>query len=139
MRDLPAIRYALADQLAARLGVGVYPYPPGTPRPPCGVLHTDPAVYVEPHEAHVRGLMTVHYVLELLVGAVDDPNAHEQLDMWIGPVVDTIEPENDSQTLGGLVSHCTLERISGVTARDVGPVRYLGATVDIAVRRPITT
>lgn len=137
MQDLPLIRRRLAELLADRLGIPVYAYPPASPRPPCVTVHADPGVYIEPHQAMVRGLAAIHLVLTVVVGAVDDQTAHEQLDLLLGPIVDVLEPAGGSQTLSGLVSDCAVDRIAGVTAHEIGTVRHLACAVDVTVRLPL--
>jgi hypothetical protein len=133
--DLTLIRHRLAERLSTVLGEPIYRHPTDSPAAPCGVLHaaSDPA-YVEPHDAMHRGLATINLVLELLVPYVDPQSAHDQLDEWVPVVIDTLEPSGTSETLDGLVHHCTVRQVSGVAARDVAGTRLLGLEITVAVR-----
>ena len=129
---ISAIRTALATNLATISGLRTSSYVPDDPNPPVAIIEPSSIEY---DTTFGRGLDTMSYSVNVLVGRVSDRTAQASLDAYCSSqgtssVKTAIESD---RTLGGIVSDCRVVRLSSYGQVTVGDTIYLAAEFAVQV------
>jgi hypothetical protein len=140
--NLTDVRQAIADQLGSIDGVRVYATQPDQLAVPAGgaIVVQPAAAYVDYVQAMSGGLSELRYTLLVVAARTSERSAQARLDELLSAglgetrsVYDALKPNDDPQTLGGVVQDVGLMTASAPTALEAGEVTYLAAEIDIRV------
>ena len=126
-----AIRIAIAQSLSIIPGLRTSDFVPDNPSPPMAVVEPTTIDY---DQTFGRGLDSLNFTINVVVGRVSDRVAQNELDSYINSSGDksvkrAVELD---RTLGGLVQDCRVTGLTSYGSVSIGDNTYLSA--EFAVR-----
>ena len=132
MATISQLRTALATNLATIPGLRTSAYVPDDPNPPIAIIEPSG---IDFDTTFGRGLDSLTFSINVLVGRVSDRTAQASLDSYCssqGSYSVKTAVESD-RTLGGYASDCRVTRLSSYGQVTVGDTIYLAAEFAVQV------
>lgn len=132
MATITELRTALAANLATIPGLRTSAYVPDDPNPPIAII--EPST-IEFDTTFGRGLDTLSFTINIMVGRASDRTAQTSLDSYCnsqGTYSVKTAVESD-RTLNGYASDCRVTRLSSYGQVTVGDTIYLAAEFAVQV------
>jgi len=132
MASITELRTGLATNLATISGLRTTAEMVDSPNPPIGIIAFD---RVEYHQAYKNGMATYRFVVQVIVGRVDERNAQRYLDAYCsttGASSVLLAIESD-KTLGGKAFDCFVSEMSNYGSINIGENTYLAAEFQVQV------
>lgn len=132
MASITELRAGIAANLATISGLRTSSEIPDNPNPPIAVVAFDRVSY---HQAYRNSTADYRFVVQVIVGRVDERNAQRALDTYCSTsgassVVLAIESD---KTLGGKAFDCFVSEMSNYGSISVGENIYLAAEFQVQV------
>ena len=139
--DVTTIREGIKTNLSVISGLAVHPVMGGSVNPPAALIQ--PADdFIDYHTANAKGLCTIRFNLQLLVGRQDERRAQEALDAYLSAgtgetksVVDAIEAD---KTLNGSCAECIVTGAGPYFSVDQGEMTLGSAILNLTTYAPRT-
>ena len=132
MASIAELRQGIATNLATISGLRVSEFIPDNPNPPIAIVQFDRAQY---HLDMGNGMTEYSFVVQLIVGRVDERTAQRNLDAYCSSsgsssVLLAVE---SNRTLNGNAFDCVVTEMSSYGPVLVNDTTYLGAEFQIRV------
>lgn len=132
MASIAELRQGIATNLATISGLRVSEFIPDNPNPPIAIVQFDRAQY---HLDMGNGMTEYSFVVQLIVGRVDERTAQRNLDAYCSSsgsssVLLAVE---SNRTLNGKAYDCVVTEMSSYGPVLVNDTTYLGAEFQIRV------
>lgn len=132
MASIAELRQGIATNLATISGLRVSEFIPDNPNPPIAIVQFDRAQY---HLDMGNGMTEYSFVVQLIVGRVDERTAQRNLDAYCSSsgsssVLLAVE---SNRTLSGKAFDCVVTEMSSYGPVLVNDTTYLGAEFQIRV------
>ena len=132
MASIAELRQGIATNLATISGLRVSEFIPDNPNPPIAIVQFDRAQY---HLDMGNGMTEYSFVVQLIVGRVDERTAQRNLDAYCSSsgsssVLLAVE---SNRTLNGTAFDCVVTEMSSYGPVLVNDTTYLGAEFQIRV------
>lgn len=132
MASIAELRTAIATNLATIPGLRTSEFIPDNPSPPIAVVQFDRAQY---HLDMRNGMAEYNFVVQLIVGRVDERTAQRSLDAYCSSTGSSsvlLGVESD-RTLNNKAFDCVVTEMSSYGPVLVNDITYLGAEFQIRV------
>jgi hypothetical protein len=132
MANIAELRLEIAKNLGAIPGLRVSDFIPDNPTPPIAIVQFDRAQY---HLDMANGLSEYNFVIQLVVGRVDERSAQRNLDSYCastGASSVLLSVESD-RTLDGKAFDCIVTEMSSYGPVLINDTTYLGAEFQVRV------
>lgn len=132
MANIAELRTAIGTNLATITGLRVSDFIPDNPSPPIAIVQFDRAQY---HLDMANGLSEYNFVIQLIVGRVDERTAQRNLDSYCASTGDAsvlLAVESD-RTLGSKAFDCIVTEMSSYGSVSINDIIYLGAEFQVRV------
>ena len=132
MASISELRTAIATNLATISGLRTSEFIPDNPSPPIAVVQFDRAQY---HLDMRNGMAEYNFVVQLIVGRVDERTAQRSLDAYCSSTGSSsvlLGVESD-RTLNNKAFDCVVTEMSSYGPVLVNDITYLGAEFQIRV------
>lgn len=132
MSNIAELRTAIATNLGTIAGLRTSEFIPDNPSPPIAVVQFDRAEY---HLDMANGLSEYTFVIQLIVGRVDERSAQRKLDSFCASTGDSsvlLAVESD-RLLGGKAFDCIVTEMSSYGSVSINDIIYLGAEFQVRV------
>jgi hypothetical protein len=130
--NIADLRTAIATNLGSIAGLRVSSFIPDNPSPPIAIVQFDRAEY---HLDMANGMSEYNFIIQLIVGRVDERTAQRNLDSYCastGAASVLLAVESD-RTLGSKAFDCIVTQMSSYGPVSVNDVVYLGAEFQVRV------
>jgi hypothetical protein len=132
MANIAELRIEIAKNLGAIPGLRVSDFIPDNPTPPIAIVQFDRAQY---HLDMANGLSEYNFVIQLVVGRVDERTAQRNLDSYCastGTSSVLLSVESD-RSLNGKAYDCIVTEMSSYGPVLINDTTYLGAEFQVRV------
>lgn len=132
MADIQELRTALATNIGSISGLRTSAFIPDQPNPPVAIVQLDRVQY---HMDFRNGMSEYNFVIQLIVGRVDERTAQRTLDSYCnstGASSVQLAIESD-RTLNGKAFDCVVTEMSSYGPVLVNDTTYLGAEWQVRV------
>lgn len=132
MASIAELRQGIATNLATIAGLRVSEFIPDNPNPPIAVVQFDRAQY---HLDMGNGMTEYSFVVQLIVGRVDERTAQRNLDAYCSSTGSSsvLLAVESNRTLSGKAYDCVVTEMSSYGPVLVNDTTYLGAEFQIRV------
>jgi hypothetical protein len=130
--SIAELRQGIATNLATIAGLRVSEFIPDNPNPPIAVVQFDRAQY---HLDMGNGMTEYSFVVQLIVGRVDERTAQRNLDAYCSSTGSSsvLLAVESNRTLSGKAYDCVVTEMSSYGPVLVNDTTYLGAEFQIRV------
>ena len=132
MANIAELRTAIATNLGTIAGLRVSDFIPDNPNPPVAILQFDRAQY---HLDMANGMSEYSFIIQLIVGRVDERTAQRNLDSYCASTGDAsvlLAVESD-RLLSGKAFDCIVTDMTSYGPVSINDITYLGAEFQVRV------